>query len=41
MIILKLEMQMWTQLIRLKNKWMNSVMKAFVDYLRENFHQLA
>ena len=36
----KLEMQMWTQLIRLKNKWMNPVMKAFVDYLRENFHQL-
>lgn len=35
-----IEIQMWTQMLRLKNKWLNPVMTAFIDYLREIFQEL-
>ena len=30
-----LDLQLWTQMLRLRNKWLNPVMKAFIDYMQD------
>ncbi len=35
-----LEIQVWTQMLRLRNKWLNPIMKVFIDYMQENLESL-
>lgn len=35
-----LGIQVWTQMLRLRNKWLNPIMKAFISYMQENLEHL-
>lgn len=35
-----LGIQVWTQMLRLRNKWLNPIMKAFIFYMQENLEHL-
>ena len=35
-----LGIQVWTQKLRLRNKWLNPIMKAFISYMQENLEHL-
>lgn len=35
-----LGIQVWTQMLRLRNKWLNPIMKAFISYMQENLEQM-